>query len=1186
MSEDKEKNKLGSWFPNFNHLILVLLLGSIFVSQSSFHQFRPNKPETAVPTNPLVDARPWQDPFEALNKFEEANKSGVKANDFNGNTGLSAVQAQINAKMSTSDLEKLHIVAVMLPGEPYFEDSESRRKLRYAVLSGFGAAIRYTPENSSHIGYFYTSNTNPIAVPKHQGFDHRVTYEWLVYKPSDYNYAPKNNEVYYHRPPVLVLWLNNNEFATAPHAKLKALTKNITQEHYPHTQVSVLGPYNSDNLQDFVNEVYGMKRLSDDAQFNYFSPSATLQDSLFLKNNNPLLYQLEAKLWPKSILDTATFTISQLLTFQNPDFTAAEYPNLINALSIKAISEFMPQLDWGRQTETSNLLCQQVSLDLLKVTCSVPRQNYLLTAQQLSARQHKFNQGFELETNLNAYFKQHGIDYVRLTHTDQDFAIAIKNELRLRGIVPNEQNRIVLIGEWDTLYGWHLPNTYADELLKGLPPENCLAPDHKRQDWDTVYEPKSQCVFRFSYLRGLDGDANADKTTARKKASNDIFNADRGGESNKLEDADGDSQFDYIRRLAAQVAELDQSIRKQINTPFVHSIKAIGILGSDFYDKLLILEALHEHFPDAVFFTNGMDARLLQPEYNQWTRNLIVASAYGLALNPHFQRDIPPLRDSVQTGFFLATQLALQQSLDKDLIFDPQLKALAYDGQYQLDQWQYPPQIFELGRTRAFNLNSGYHHPKTTETSFQAIEAQIKPSQSSGYASMLALVALLIGLTLSRTSREFLHEKTGLMLSIFLTTICSFNLLYILALQKQWLPFTRADPTAAYFIFGIAYCGIMISIASVGYQHYRLGKKDIINQYCFIINALLICLALGIIWGFVQPLGWLNFNEQYAFWEGVSMWPSEAIRLFGFIIASFYIVQVWQFPQRFTQNWLNPHFHLEQSKDYPQTIIHHWLNWQNSNQRWLYPILYALVFSVVSVVIYKYFGSYHIPSRDETLRLLDDLLLRGLLFPAFSFLLFLVIDAAILCVRLTNSCFSTEEDSNPSLKPLQWPATTLAKYAEIFDMEQRDLQEWVSMRFIVELNKRIYRIIGFPLVIALLMVISRSSYFDNWNVAASFKIVICTSLCFLIYWDVQLKKAADSSRKMAVKSLQQRALAYSSANPANAAKLDKLVLMIENYDEGFYKSFSQRPIFLNSLLLLLALLADQIDYSLLSSNLF
>ncbi len=81
-------------------------------------------------------------------------------------------------------------------------------------------------------------------------------------------------------------------------------------------------------------------------------------------------------------------------------------------------------------------------------------------------------------------------------------------------------------------------------------------------------------------------------------------------------------------------------------------IQAIGVLGSDVYDKQLILQALRKKFPRAIFFTMDLDARLIHPAQRQWTRNLIVASHFGLQLNPTLQGTIPPFRDNSQTSLF------------------------------------------------------------------------------------------------------------------------------------------------------------------------------------------------------------------------------------------------------------------------------------------------------------------------------------------------------------------------------------------------------------------------------------------------------------------------------------------------------------------------------------------------------
>ena len=65
---------------------------------------------------------------------------------------------------------------------------------------------------------------------------------------------------------------------------------------------------------------------------------------------------------------------------------------------------------------------------------------------------------------------------------------------------------------------------------------------------------------------------------------------------------------------------------------------AIGVLGTDYYDRLLILPALQQAMPDKVYFTLELDTRFLHPDEQKWARNLIVASTLGLTIHSKLQR--------------------------------------------------------------------------------------------------------------------------------------------------------------------------------------------------------------------------------------------------------------------------------------------------------------------------------------------------------------------------------------------------------------------------------------------------------------------------------------------------------------------------------------------------------------------
>jgi len=115
-------------------------------------------------------------------------------------------------------------------------------------------------------------------------------------------------------------------------------------------------------------------------------------------------------------------------------------------------------------------------------------------------------------------------------------------------------------------------------------------------------------------------------------------------------------------------------------------LRAIGVLGTDVYDKLLILRSLRPCFPRAVFFTVDLDANLLRPDEKEATRNLVIASPFGLQLCEKLQQDIPPFRDSYQTSTFFATLKALEHLEVKD-VEAPR------------------PRIYERGRSGAYDLS-------------------------------------------------------------------------------------------------------------------------------------------------------------------------------------------------------------------------------------------------------------------------------------------------------------------------------------------------------------------------------------------------------------------------------------------------------------------------------------------------
>ena len=208
---------------------------------------------------------------------------------------------------------------------------------------------------------------------------------------------------------------------------------------------------------------------------------------------------------------------------------------------------------------------------------------------------------------------------------------AVLRELVNRGACSAERDRpaVAIVSEQDTVYGRLLAEVARDAARRVGERDGC-----------------AMRIVPHGYLRGVDGELPG----AGRRAGRDLpapeEAADRPRVVPSLPDGDAEPPFgaarlDYVRRLS-------ERLRRDAADP---ALVAIGVLGNDLYDKLLILQALRELHPGVVFFTTDMDARLLAPAVYPWTKNLIVGSAYGLSPE---EPVTAAFRDSYQVALFEA----------------------------------------------------------------------------------------------------------------------------------------------------------------------------------------------------------------------------------------------------------------------------------------------------------------------------------------------------------------------------------------------------------------------------------------------------------------------------------------------------------------------------------------------------
>ena len=665
-------------------------------------------------------------------------------------------------------------------------------------------------------------------------------------------------------------------------------------------------------------------------------------------------------------------------------------------------------------------------------------------------------------------------------------------------------DHIALISEWDTFYGSILPQTFIRALPSAKPGPFSIQP------------PENITVYH--YLRGIDGvvpdpSGKSPETTAERRLRQ------------PNETTEGVNQADYLRRLAVQLLEKDRKLRKEGKD----GIKAIGVLGTDIYDKLLVLKSLRSLFPGALYFTTSLDARFANPD--EWTaaRNLIVGSPFGLTLTPKLQARIPPFRDSYQTATYAATLAAL----DEELV----------SGRNSSGD----PRIFEIGRNGAFDLTP----PAKLSTSKTRVPASVETSLHP---------------VNPRTAIWFTWNRAGLIAGLL--ALSTLALLWSLAIIR-----------------GVQSCS-------------GLGR----SSWTFaVVAAFVSWLVIYIIAICQMPEG-----EPFAWFEGVSIWPTEILRFFIFLMAVWF---VWKTNNALakSEEAIEKEFGLEPSDKIP------WPQAKFLSREWRSQAIALLTVGCWPVernkkVIAQELWNYYIPAGNLAVRLIRvtplvlfymgaGFCLMGLLgFPPVpgrglgsfcldrTFLIlavflsvgvtFYIVDATMLNRRLIE--YLTKEETEwpvaayASLRK-RWSSASQTRREEEKEKSEsvarppdKILAEYLDIDLIAKRTKVVGGLIYYPFILLSLLIVSRLALFDNWTWPVPLLIVIALTGGYAAWSAFRLRETAESARQTALGNLNDILIARTAdgeGDKAEARTARETIAIIKAEDRGAFAAISRHPVF-------------------------
>jgi hypothetical protein len=1104
--------------------VLLLIAGAFYLSTSPLKSSRPDAPSglvNAVPERDKIDARLWQDPLKVAMDHEKAahssgtNQAGTDATRCSSEHCVNQVCKRISDLVDAAEKKRaedpntgpadpdrpiVRVLLTIIRDGTFAEDHERRLRNRYAMLSALHLS-GFVAEDSEHIHYFKLSwpdtdhrwkdiqSVRKLDETSPDMFEPLVVpFEWFR-REKLYPYVGGKEapgQDDNHDRYVAVVWLPEGAFSHRPLTRLALVIDALGHKSEVDVQFDVIGPSYSGTLRTMIDEIGDVNKLR--------SQSAELKADDNKQING--CDDTECRDW--RIVDVNSML--EGLTIFSPWSTVSP------ALLVR---------DWPNQDPNDGSLSKLYEV--------IPEK-----------------------------FETIGMKFVRTIGSDDLLAMQLISELSRRRIdVMNKKDRMALICEWDTFYGKAFPLTFATmaESMKtganrpGNWVDYAMKLHNKMADDQPFFRDNMNM---YSYIRGIDGKLPGPQSADKEEKKGQEELESKWVYNKALELPIGTSQLDYVRRLAQKMDD-DHNVTSRAMRG--ETLGAIGLVGSDVYDKLVMLHALREQFGDVILFMTDMDARLMHHEQFKWTRNVIVASNFGLRLNDQYQAAVyrqgkgaaPPFRDGYMTSLFFACRIALGlQKLPEAKKPNGNTDIILRNNPEEIRKLITSPRIFEIGRGRAVDLS--------------VEDAPIHPERRRFQRwpfFLYVLVILTIVLLLYKVSSNVHKIIKGVKLK---------KTLEAMAKKETFIPWKwDSRKTGKNLLIGT----VVVFVALALIDHYRLT------------------------------------GEPFSLVTGTSVWPGSTMRLSVIIISIMFITRI-HIKLREVENNLGIEFKLETSSknqnmsghhpkksignfsketfsevsDYwnlmkrageeeseiksSKTVnaVHHWSIYCKRHKlrnHLVEMFAFIILFWFLLALLIMLFGRPNTPARGSLCFIVDALLaIFCVLF--MLVLLFFVVNSTKLCLDLTNPLIE---------RVTIWPWEKFEEFNNDSQLEPNEFADLLDVRFITKLTESVGKLIYYPFITVAIMIAARARYFDNWNFPYSLIFVYAIPLIYTISCTIGLQHAAKLSRQKALDNLRRKlfeARFGQTENRSRALKINRMIREIESIQKGAFRPFLQNPV--------------------------
>jgi len=243
-----------------------------------------------------------------------------------------------------------------------------------------------------------------------------------------------------------------------------------------------------------------------------------------------------------------------------------------------------------------------------------------------------------------------------------------------------------------------------------------------------------------------------------------------------------------------------------------------------------------------------------------------------------------------------------------------------------------------------------------------------------------------------------------------------------------------------------------------------------------------------------------------------------------------------------------------------------------SDQRFPRTIAYLLIYFAFASVLFAILGLPSSPCRGTFACTIDGVII-GFSVLSMLVLLFLVADAARLCICWVNLVRDDDVD---------WSKSKLSEYVHRLRLPENHAAAWIKIHLIGERTSEVTRLIYYPVIIILLMLLGRSTYFDDWDFPQALAIIVGLNFFIVLGSIIRLNFVAQSVREDILHDLQDEKLAAdrpeAETYTPNSSERQELINRLENLRIGAYMKIWEQPPVRATLMLLGGVALTYADY--------